>query len=89
MGVLVNDGVKLPTVRFESLHFGQNTPYETLLSKQPDKGERIFVPEIAKVARQALVGVVEGGTASRLRGAYTDSSGKPLIVGGKTGTGDH
>ncbi|NOT13903.1 MAG: carboxypeptidase [Methylococcaceae bacterium] len=89
MGVLVNDGVKLPTVRFENLHFGQNTPYETVLSKQSDKGERIFSPEIAKVAREALVGVVEGGTAARLRGAYTDVNGKPLSVGGKTGTGDH
>jgi len=89
MGVIINDGVKLPTVRFESLRFAEKTPYETVLSKQPDKGERIFAPEIAKVARGALVGVVEGGTASRLRGVYTDSGGKLLSVGGKTGTGDH
>ncbi len=89
MGVIINDGVKLPTVRFENLRFAQKTPYETLLSKQPDKGERIFAPEIAKVARGALIGVVEGGTASRLRGVYTGSDGKLLSVGGKTGTGDH
>jgi membrane peptidoglycan carboxypeptidase len=89
MGVLINDGVKLPTVRFESLRFAQKTPYETVLSKQTDQGERIFAPEIAKVARGALIGVVEGGTASRLRGIYTDSAGKLLSVGGKTGTGDH
>jgi membrane peptidoglycan carboxypeptidase len=89
MGVIINDGVKLPTVRFESLRFAEKTPYETVLSKQSDKGERIFAPEIAKVARGALIGVVEGGTASRLRGVYTDSEGKLLSVGGKTGTGDH
>jgi membrane peptidoglycan carboxypeptidase len=89
MGVLVNDGVRLPSVRFESLRFAENTPYETLLSKQTEKGERIFAPEIAKVAREALTGVVEGGTASRLRGVYHTSDGGQLTVGGKTGTGDH
>ncbi len=89
MGVLLNDGIKLPIVRFESLHFAQGTPYETLLNKAPDQGQRIFAPEIAKVARAALVDVVEGGTASRLNGIYSDSDGKPLLAGGKTGTGDH
>lgn len=89
MGVLINDGVRLPVVRFESLRFAQQTPYETLLTKKPDAGERIFAPEIATVARGALIGVVEGGTASRLRGVYTGTDGKPLAVGGKTGTGDH
>jgi membrane peptidoglycan carboxypeptidase len=88
-GVLLNDGIKLPTVRFESLHYAQGTPYETLLNKSPDQGQRVFAPEIAKVARTALVGVVEGGTASRLNGVYTDADGKPIPVGGKTGTGDH
>ncbi len=89
MGVLQNDGVRMPSVRFSSLHFASNTPYETILDKLPGQGVRIFPPEVARVARVALTGVVEGGTASRLRGIYTDSSGKPLIVGGKTGTGDH
>jgi len=89
MGVLLNDGVKLPTVRFESLRFAENTPYETLLSKRPDQGVRVFAPEIAKVARGALIGVVEDGTASRLKGVYTGPDAKPLAVGGKTGTGDH
>ena len=89
MGILVNDGVRLPTVRFESLRFAEKTPYETLLERKPNQGERIFAPEIAKVARGALIGVVEGGTASRLRGVYTGADSKPLLVGGKTGTGDH
>ena len=89
MGILLNDGIKLPIVRFESLHYAQGTPYETLLNKSPDQGQRVFAPEIAKVARAALVGVVEGGTASRLNGVYTDAAGKPISVGGKTGTGDH
>jgi len=88
-GILLNDGIRLPTVRFESLHYAQGTPYETLLNKKPDQGQRVFAPEIAKVARGAMIGVVEGGTASRLNGIYTDVDNKPLSVGGKTGTGDH
>ncbi|SJM89597.1 Membrane carboxypeptidase [Crenothrix polyspora] len=89
MGIIRNDGVKMPSVRFESLHFAENTPYETVMNKSAEKGERIFPAEVAISARSALAGVVEEGTASRLRGVYTDVNGKPLVVGGKTGTGDH
>jgi membrane peptidoglycan carboxypeptidase len=88
-GILLNDGVRLPAVRFESLHYAQGTPYETIMNKKPDQGLRIFSPEIAKVARGAMIGVVQGGTAGRLNGIYTDAEGKLLSVGGKTGTGDH
>jgi membrane peptidoglycan carboxypeptidase len=89
MGILLNDGIKFPVVRFESLHFAQDTPYETLMDKSPTRGRRMFAAEIARAARGALIGVVEGGTASRLRGAYHDADGKALVMGGKTGTGDH
>ncbi len=89
MGVLQNDGVRIPAVKFDSLHFASATPYETILNKSIETGERIFPAEVARAARGALAGVVEGGTASRLRGVYTDKNGKPLVVGGKTGTGDH
>ncbi len=89
MGIIVNDGVKLPAVRFQSLHYAEGTPYETILNKAPDEGERIFAPEIAKVSRGALIGVVTGGTAVRLNGVYTDANNNLLAVGGKTGTGDH
>ncbi|MEQ1559549.1 MAG: transglycosylase domain-containing protein [Methyloglobulus sp.] len=89
MGVLVNDGVRLPSIRFDNIHFASATPYETILTKHPEQGQRIFPVEVARAARGALTGVVDGGTASRLRGIYTDSNGKPLAVGGKTGTGDH
>jgi len=88
-GILLNEGIRLPIVRFDSLHYAQGTPYETIMNKTPDQGQRIFAPEIAKVARGAMVGVVAGGTASRLNGIYTDADGKLLSVGGKTGTGDH
>ncbi|MGZ8945659.1 MAG: transglycosylase domain-containing protein, partial [Methylococcaceae bacterium] len=89
MGILRNDGARLPTVRFDSLHYAQATPYETVLDKMPEQGQQVLAPELARVARGALIGVVEAGTAGRLRGIYKSSDGKPLSVGGKTGTGDH
>ncbi|HEY8035662.1 MAG TPA: transglycosylase domain-containing protein [Methylobacter sp.] len=89
MGILRNDGLRLPTVRFDSLHYAQATPYETVLDKLPEQGQQVLAPEVAKAARGALIGVVEAGTAGRLRGIYKSTDGKPLSVGGKTGTGDH
>ncbi|MDO9424423.1 MAG: transglycosylase domain-containing protein [Methylobacter sp.] len=89
MGILRNDGMRLPVVRFDRLHFAQATPYETVLDKLPEQGQQVLAPEAAKVARDALIGVVEAGTAGRLKGVYKGVDGKPLSVGGKTGTGDH
>lgn len=89
VGILLNEGVRLPTVRFENLHFAQGTPYETVMTRTPEPGQRIFPPELARAARGAMIGVVAGGTASRLNGVYTDANGKAFAVGGKTGTGDH
>lgn len=89
IGILRNDGLRLPTVRFDSLHYAKATPYETVLDKLPDQGQQVLAPEVAKAARGALIGVVEAGTAGRLRGIYKSADGKPLSVGGKTGTGDH
>lgn len=89
VGIILNDGVRMPTVRFENLHFAAETPYETVLDKTPNEGQRIFPPEVAKAARSAMIGVVEGGTAARLKGVYTDNKGQVIAIGGKTGTGDH
>ncbi|TRX02941.1 transglycosylase domain-containing protein [Candidatus Methylobacter oryzae] len=89
MGILRNDGLRLPTVRFDSLHYAQATPYETVMDKAPEQGQQVLAHEVAKAARSALIGVVEAGTAGRLKGVYKSADGKPLSVGGKTGTGDH
>jgi len=89
MGILVNDGVRVPVVSLSGLHFAPNTPYDTRLSMKPPKGERLLPVEVAQIVRRALARVVEGGTAGRLAGALKDASGKPLTMGGKTGTGDH
>jgi hypothetical protein len=56
---------------------------------RPEAPERTMAPEVAATVRRALAGVVAGGTATRLRGAYATADGAPLPVGGKTGTGDN
>ncbi|MBT9568960.1 MAG: transglycosylase domain-containing protein [Thiobacillus sp.] len=89
MSILVNDGVRAPTVSLTDLHFAANTPYDTRLSLKAHKGQRLMPPEVAQTVRRALLRVVESGTAARLAGTLKDASGAPLRIGGKTGTGDH
>ncbi len=89
VGILMNDGVRKPMLRFEQLHFAKDTPFETILKPGGNKATRVLDPAIARTARAAMTEVVENGTARRLRGAYVDQDGKPLVIGGKTGTGDH
>jgi membrane peptidoglycan carboxypeptidase len=89
MSILVNDGVRVPMVSLTGLHFAADTPYDTRLSMNPPKGERMMPAEVAQTVRRALARVVEGGTAARLNGALKDPAGQPITIGGKTGTGDH
>lgn len=89
IGIIQNDGVRLPTVRIDSLHFAANTPYETRLGHVLESGRRVMAPEVAAALREALSQVVDGGTARRLQGTFTLADGSPLILGGKTGTGDN
>ena len=89
MGIIVNEGVRRPAVRLQSLHFATATPYETRFERRPQSGERVLPKEVAEVARRALIDVVVGGTAKRLNGALTDGHGNHIEIGGKTGTGDH
>lgn len=89
MGILVNDGVRLPTVRIDKMSFATGTPYETAVRFQREKGERVLNPLVAAEVRRALFDVVENGTARRLQHPFGDAEGNPIIVGGKTGTGDH
>ena len=89
VGIVLNEGVWQPTVRIAQLHFAAGTPFETVLGPQPKPALRVLAPEIAAVVRQAMIDVVENGTATRLRGAYVSASGAPLLIGAKTGTGDH
>ncbi|MDP5291346.1 transglycosylase domain-containing protein [Oceanimonas sp. CHS3-5] len=89
VGIILNDGVRLPVVRINALHFAEHTPYEVHLGPDPHRGERVMESEVAAALRDALSQVVEGGTARRLHGSFTLSDGTPLVLGGKTGTGDN
>ncbi len=89
MGIIVNEGIRRPTVRLQSLHFASATPYETRFERRPQSGERVLPKEVTTVARRSLIDVVESGTAKRLSGALTDGHGNVIEIGGKTGTGDH
>jgi len=88
MGIILNDGVRLPTVDLQRLSFAVGTPYETDMAVRPDP-QQVIAPEVAETVRRALMGVVAEGTAARLRGAYREADGSSLPVGGKTGTGDN
>ena len=89
MGILVNDGVRKPTQRIESLHFAKDTPYETLVKRKPEaKGEQVLNPVVARAVVHAIQGVAQVGTAKRIKQAFVKDDGSVIMVGGKTGTGD-
>ncbi|MCP5160844.1 MAG: penicillin-binding protein [Hahellaceae bacterium] len=89
MGIILNDGIRAPTVRIEQLRFAEATPYETALSRHTLEGARVMHAEVAKALRAALSGVVQDGTAERIKGAFVFEDGRPMPIGGKTGTGDN
>jgi membrane peptidoglycan carboxypeptidase len=89
MGIIVNDGVRNPSVRIERLHFGAATPTETVVARQIAPGQLVIAPEIAALVRQHLIGVVENGTGRRAHGGIVLPGGRIIPVGGKTGTGDN
>jgi hypothetical protein len=89
VGIIVNGVSRYPVVRVDALHFAEGTPFETRMVKTPNDGERVLASEIADVVRRALVDVVENGTGRRARRALIGSDEVPLVVGGKTGTGDN
>lgn len=89
MGIILNNGVRVPEILIERLHFAANTPFESIVERTPDQGEKIFSPDLAAAVRDVLTGVVEKGTASRLGHALVKEDGTWIPIGGKTGTGDH
>jgi membrane peptidoglycan carboxypeptidase len=89
IGTILNDGVRMPTLRIDSLHFAADTPYETRLINDPVVGKRVMPSEVAAAMREALSQVVDAGTAKRVAGSFKLADGSPLAMGGKTGTGDN
>jgi membrane peptidoglycan carboxypeptidase len=89
MGIIVNDGVRLPLQRIGRLRFAEGTPYETVLEPATETGRRVMEPEVAQALRGTLAGVVDNGTARRLKGSFLGHDGRAVVVGGKTGSGDN
>ncbi len=89
VGIILNNGVLYPSQRIQELHFAKDTPYETIIKRQTENGERVLLPEIAYTVREAMTGVVEKGTAHSVHKAFTGPDGKTIAIGGKTGTGDN
>jgi len=89
MGIIVNDGVRLPAVRIGALHFAAGTPFETRMIPAQAQPQRVLPAEVAAVVKRSLMDVVEHGTARRLSAGLTLEDGTALQFGGKTGTGDN
>ncbi len=89
VGIILNDGIRQPTLRIDSLHFAAGTPYETRLVNDPARGKRVMPSAVAQALREALSQVVDAGTAKRVAGSFKLADGTPLAMGGKTGTGDN
>ena len=88
-GILLNDGIRYPSVRIQQMRFAEATPFETTLTREVGPGVRVLSPAIARLARQEMIGVVENGTGIPARGGIKLSDGAVLPIGGKTGTGDN
>jgi membrane peptidoglycan carboxypeptidase len=89
VGIILNGGVRQPTTDVEHVRFAADTPYDTEMIYRPDVSARVMSAEVAATLRRALAGVVDTGTAVRARGVFLGPDGKPLPIGGKTGTGDN
>ena len=89
VGILLRDGVRYPTERIHTLHLGADTPFETRLASTPAAPDTVLSPEVAAATREAMIDVVERGTAVRARGAVLDGEDNALPIGAKTGTGNN
>jgi len=76
-------------VRIDRVHFAEGTPYEADLVRNKIEGEQVMLPEVAAALRDALGEVVNSGTARRMLGSFSLPDGSPMVLGGKTGTGDN
>src|SRR5207247_9644367 len=58
IGIISNDGIRLPVVRISKLRFAADTPYETVFAPNLQAGTRVMEPEVARALREVLAGVV-------------------------------
>src|SRR5262249_36152668 len=89
VGIILNDGARRPAVRATRIRIAAGTPYETVLEPDAERHTTVMTPEVAKILRELLASVVEGGTAQRVAGAFVLPNGTRVVAGGKTGSGDN
>ncbi len=89
IGIIISGGIRMPILRLEKLRFAADTPYETVFEPQERSGQRVMDPNVAEALRGVLAGVVENGTARRLAHVFLGHDGRPIMTGGKTGSGDN
>jgi membrane peptidoglycan carboxypeptidase len=88
IGILLNDGERMPTIQMTRMRFAGNTPYETTIEPIDSEGTRVLPRAVARAILPVLALVVQSGTAARLSGAMTIND-RSLVIGGKTGSGDN
>ncbi|MDQ3001783.1 MAG: transglycosylase domain-containing protein [Fibrobacterota bacterium] len=88
VGIILNDGVRYPSVMIDRLRFGEGTPYETVFGRADTSSKRLLTPELCRTIKAALTDIVEKGTAVRGYKAFSLKDGGYISLGGKTGTGD-
>ena len=76
-------------IRADYINWALGTPFQTMMTRQQLPGLQAMLPEIAHQVHESLLQVVTNGTAKRVDGAFTNPDGSSILVGGKTGTGDH
>ncbi|HEY0921435.1 transglycosylase domain-containing protein [Rheinheimera pacifica] len=86
IGIIINNGKRVPTIRIDKLAFATDTPYQTHFERPLPQAQQVLDPEVAAAVRTVLQQVATDGTARRLQPAYANSQ---LAIGGKTGTGDN
>ena len=89
VGIIQNEGRRVPFLRVDALHFAESTPYETHFEPRGGQGEQVMQPEVAMALRTLMHSVVEGGTARRVNGVLKLDGGDLVKIGGKTGSGDN
>lgn len=88
-GIIQNDGLLVPAVKFRDIHFAENTPYALDFKAGKPQPTRVLPTEVAQLVRREMQNVVEHGTARRAANSIKLSDGTVLPVGAKTGTGDN
>lgn len=89
VGILVHDGVYYPDTAISQVQLGEGTPWGTRLVPAPAPGVQVLSPDIARIVRREMMGVVQNGTGWRAKEGFQLADGTILPIGGKTGTGDN